>query len=371
MILIVTSIILFVLYGSLMLYYYFGWKQIIPFENNVQTPATRISVIIAARNEEESIGSLLSALNNQSYPATLFEVIVVDDHSTDNTADVVKQFENIKLVTLHEPEQNSYKKKAIETGIQHASGDLIVTTDADCLPGEHWLSTLASFHQQNEIVFIAAPVVFHHQNNVLEIFQALDFLTLQGITAVSVDSKLFAMSNGANMAYSREIFYEVDGFSGVDKIASGDDMLLMNKIWTRDKQKIQYLLSPDAIVYTPPMKTWKTFLNQRIRWASKAAYYKNITITVVMLVVYFFNLLFPTLFFAGFWNTDYWFWLIGLWLAKTIIEWPFVHAVATFYGKQNLMKYFFFFQPLHVVYTIAAGFLGQIGTYEWKGRKVK
>ena len=371
MILIITSILLFVLYGSLMLYYFFGWKKIIPFESNLQTPATRLSVIIAARNEEESIGPLLSALNTQSYPPELFEVIVVDDHSTDRTAEVVKQFENIKLVTLNEPGQNSYKKKAIETGILHATGDLIVTTDADCLPGEHWLSTMDFFHQINKPVFIAAPVVFHHQNNVLEIFQALDFLTLQGITAVSVHSKLFGMSNGANMAYSRKTFYEVGGFSGVDKIASGDDMLLMNKIWEKDKEKIHYLLSQDAIVSTPPMKTWKTFLNQRIRWASKAPYYKNIAITIVMLVVYFFNLLFPILFVAGFWNTDYWIWLIGLWIAKTIIEWPFVHAVATFYGKQNLMKYYFLFQPLHVVYTIAAGFLGQLGTYEWKGRKVK
>lgn len=371
MILIITSILLFVLYGSLMLYYFFGWKKIIPFKSDVQSPATRFSVIIAARNEEESIGSLLSALNNQSYPPELFEVIVVDDHSTDRTAEVVKQFENIKLVTLNEPGQNSYKKKAIETGILHATGDLIVTTDADCLPGKYWLSTMDAFHQTNNPVFIAAPVVFHHQNNILEIFQELDFLTLQGITAVSVYSKLFGMSNGANMAYSRKIFYEVGGFSGVDKIASGDDMLLMNKIWDKDKQKIHYLLSKDAIVSTPPMKTWKTFLNQRIRWASKAPYYKNITITIVMLVVYFFNLLFLLLFVAGFWKAEYWYWLIGLWIAKTLIEWPFVHSVAKFYGKQNLMKYYFLFQPLHVLYTIAAGFLGQFGTYEWKGRKVK
>lgn len=371
MILIVTSIILFVLYGSLMLYYFFGWKKIPSFENNHQLPSTRLSVIIAARNEEGTIGPLLSALNNQSYPKELFEVIVVDDHSTDKTADVVNQFERIKLVTLNEPGQKSYKKKAIETGILHATGDLIVTTDADCLPGKNWLSTLASFYQKNESVFIAAPVVFHHQNNVLEIFQVMDFLTLQGITAVSVHSKLFGMSNGANMAYSRKTFYEVGGFSGVDNIASGDDMLLMNKIWKKDKQKIHYLLSPHAIVSTFPMQTWRDFLNQRIRWASKAAYYKNSPITIVMLIVYFFNLLFPILFIAGFWNNTYWVWLIGLWIAKTIIEWPFVYSVAKFYGKQNLMKYFFLFQPLHVLYTIAAGFLGQFGTYEWKGRKVK
>ena len=371
MILIITSIIIFVLYGSLMLFYFFEWKKVIPFENKNGLPSTQLSVIIAARNEEESIGPLLSALTNQSYPSKLFEVIVVDDHSTDNTTDVVKQFETVKLVILNEPGQNSYKKKAIETGILHASGDLIVTTDADCLPGKNWLLTLASFYQKKDAVFIAAPVVFRHQNNVLQIFQALDFLTLQGITAVSVNSKLFGMSNGANMAYNREIFSDVGGFSGIDKIASGDDMLLMNKIWEKDKKNIHYLLSPDAIVSTSAMPTWKSFFNQRIRWASKAAYYKNFSITVVMVLVYLFNLLFPILFFAGFWISEYWFWLIGLWIGKTIIEWPFVYSVAKFYGKQRLMKYFLFFQPLHVLYTIIAGFLGQFGAYEWKGRKVK
>ena len=132
-----------------MLYYFFGWKKITPFEHNYQPPATRLSIIIAARNEEETIGPLLSALNNQTYPQELFEVIVVDDHSTDRRADVVKQFEKIKLVTLNEPGQNSYKTKAIETGILHATGDLIITTDADCLPGKNWLLTLDSFYQIN------------------------------------------------------------------------------------------------------------------------------------------------------------------------------------------------------------------------------
>ena len=148
-------------------------------------------------------------------------------------------------------------------------------------------------------------------------------------------------------------------------------MLLMNKIWKKDKQKIHYLLSPDVIVSTPAMSTWKNFLNQRIRWASKAPYYKNNSIKLVMLIVYCFNLLFPILFVAGFLENEYWFLLIILWLAKTLVELPFVLAVAKFYGKINLMKYFLFFQPLHIIYTIAAGLLGQTGTYEWKGRNVK
>ena len=371
MILLIVSIVIFLLYASLMLYYYFGWKKIPVYKKTLQHVSTKISVLIAARNEEKTIGNLLTSLRDQTYRKEFFEIIVVDDHSTDKTADVVKRFEEVKLLQLNEQVSNSFKKKAIETGIKHATGDLIVTTDADCTPGKEWLSTLASFQGEKNSVFIAAPVVFQHQINVLGIFQALDFLTLQGITAVSVHNKLFGMSNGANMLYSRQLFNEVNGFSGVDKIASGDDMLLMNKIWNNNKQNIHYLFSRDAIISTPAMESWRNFFNQRIRWASKAAHYKNLSITVVMFIVYIFNLFFPILFVAGIWNNEYFFWLIALWLAKTIIEWPFVHAVATFYGKQNLMKYFLFFQPLHIIYTIAAGFLGQFGSYEWKGRRVK
>jgi len=371
MILSIASIVLFLLYAVMMLYYFFLWKKIPVYKNSVSPSSPKLSVLIAARNEEETIGHLLTALENQSYPKEFFEVIVIDDHSTDKTAEVIRQFEDVIVLHLNEPVVNSFKKKAIETGIQEATGDLIITTDADCLPGKEWLATIASFQVEKNSVFIAAPVVYEHQDNVLGIFQALDFLTLQGITAVSVHHKLFGMSNGANMAYSRKLFNEVNGFRGVDKIASGDDMLLMNKIWKNNKERIHYLFSREAIVTTPAMNSWKNFINQRIRWASKAAHYKNFSITIVMLIVYIFNLLFPILFVAGFWNNEYFFWLIVLWVGKTIIERPFVHAVATFYGKQNLLKYFLFFQPLHIMYTIVAGLLGQFGSYEWKGRKVR
>jgi hypothetical protein len=118
------------------------------------------------------------------------------------------------------------------------------------------------------------------------------------------------------------------------------------------------------------MKTWKEFFNQRIRWASKAKYYDDKRIILVLLLVYLFNLSFPILAIAGFFCHDYWLYLGGLWLTKTIIELPFVYSVATFFGKKSLVRYFFFFQPLHIFYTIISGLFGQFGKYEWKGRRV-
>jgi cellulose synthase/poly-beta-1,6-N-acetylglucosamine synthase-like glycosyltransferase len=266
---------------------------------------------------------------------------------------------------------NSYKKKAIEEGVRAACGNLIITTDADCLPPRRWLENLVSFREQNNSKFIAAPVMFENDTSFLETFQALDFLTLQGITAASVHSQAHSMCNGANLAYEKKAFDEVNGFEKIDSIASGDDMLLMHKIWKKYPGRVHYLKSKDAIVSTQPMKTWKQFFNQRIRWASKARFYKDRRIFGALLLVYFFNLSCISLLVAAIWNFKFVIWFLIFWAAKTAVEFPFVYSLAKFFNKKSLLKYFFFYQPLHMAYTIAAGFLAQFGTYEWKGRRVK
>ena len=371
MILPLVILVLFIAYSILIVYYWSAWKSVPDFNATNTTPSVTISVIIPARNEEKNIGLLLEALKKQTYPADLFEVIVVDDHSTDSTARITQGFSFVKLIRLEEDSINSYKKKAIETGIAAATGELIVTTDADCIPPANWLKTIAACKEEYNAVFIAAPVVFSTNNSLLQVFQSLDFLVLQGITAASVHKKIHSMCNGANLAYEKKAFEAVNGFSGIDTIASGDDMLLMHKIASQYPGQIHYLKTNDAIVTTSPMKTWREFFNQRIRWASKAKKYDDKRITAVLLLVYIFNLSFLVLLVAGFWCYYYWLYFAGLWIAKTIIEWPFVSSVAGFFDKKPLMKYFFFFQPLHIFYTIFSGLLGQFGKYEWKGRKVK
>lgn len=339
---------------------------------------TTFSVIIPARNEAHNIGKLLKGLHEQTYPKAQFEVIVIDDHSTDDTAEVVNTFENVKLLRLTDDGINSYKKKAIETGIAAAQNEWIVCTDADCIVKPRWLQTFASFitDKDKEPVFIAAPVnltsVAEKERHLpLYIFQALDFLTLQGITAASVHTQKHNMCNGANLAYKRDVFYEVGAFKGIDDIASGDDMLLMHKIWKQYPDRVAYLKSKQVIVETDAAATWKAFINQRIRWASKAKSYEDKRIFAVLLLVYLFNFSFLVLLAASFFNVHYLYIFIICWILKTMVEIPFVLSVSRFFNQQRLLKYFFLFQPLHIAYTIVAGFLGSFGKYEWKGRKVK
>ncbi|HKC35445.1 MAG TPA: glycosyltransferase [Chitinophagaceae bacterium] len=360
-----------VVYSILILFYRAGWQELKPFSQPGLPPSIEISVIIAARNEEENIGKLLTSLEKQTYPRHLFEVIVVDDHSTDKTATIVNSFSFAKLIKLQLDNINSYKKKAIETGIAAASGDLIVTTDADCIVKESWLRTIAAFKEETNAIFIAAPVMMEYRSNLLQTFQTLDFLVLQGITAASVQKRIHNMCNGANLAYERKVFFEVNGFSGIDHIASGDDMLLMQKIAKRFPGKISYLLSKEAVTTTQAAKTWKELFSQRIRWASKATNYNDIKIFGALFLVYFFNCALLGLLIAGFWMHFLWSGFVGILIIKTFIELLFIYPVAKFYNKLSLLKLFPFFQPLHIVYTVIAGWFGVFGRFEWKGRRVK
>ena len=361
------------------MYYRRSWQKI-PMGNEqlaINNAQTFISVIIPARNEEEKILACLTSVISQTYPNHLFEVIVVDDFSTDNTAALVNSYseKNVSLISLQqfaeEGKLNSYKKKAIEIAISKAKGDLIVTTDADCIVPNLWLQTIAAFYEKHHPVFIAAPVAYLGENSFLHIFQSLDFMTLQGITGAAVDKKFHNMCNGANLAYEKKVFYEVGGFAGIDNIASGDDMLLMHKVFDRFPGKVLFLKSADAIVLTKPAETWKEFLNQRIRWASKADKYPDKKITSVLVLVYLFNLwIFVIVIFSAFYHFLF-FWFIGVLIAKTLVELFFLYPVATFFKKEKLLWWFPVAQPFHIVYTIIAGWLGKFGSYKWKERKVK
>ena len=334
--LLVLTIFFLVVYAGLILYYWKGWNVAPVYTAAAANqPRAFLSVIIPARNEEQHITQLLDALQQQSFPASAFEMIVVDDFSTDRTAERVTEYAlpNLRLLQPSVTEGASSKKKAIEAGIAAAQGELIITTDADCIPPPAWLETLHDFYQAHQANFIAAPVKFHHDQSLLQLFQSVDFMVLQGITAASVSTGFHSMCNGANLAYQKKAFTDVNGFEGIDHVATGDDMLLMHKISRKDPSRVFYLKAKEAIVTTAPMQSWKQFYMQRKRWASKSLVYDDKRIIAVLFFVYCFNLLGCALVIAALLAPFYW-WHAGLYLvAKTLIEMPFFRSVARFYGE--------------------------------------
>lgn len=373
-------VILTIMYAIVLMAYRFWFGKMGVFQLNQieqvrpEQSATQFTVIIPARNEAANIKACVDSILNQDYPAAAFEIIVIDDFSEDDTAFIVhalsQQYPQLRLLKLadhcKEGETLAYKKKAIEIAVSQAKGDWILTTDADCIVPPRWLLLYNAYIHQHQPCFVAAPVMFIKTAGILNQFQVLDFLALQGITAAAVGAGKHSMSNGANLGFEKAAFIAVGGYQGVDHIASGDDMFLMHKMKQTLHKPVGYLFHPDAIVLTAAMDTWKGFIMQRIRWASKARYYDDHSITMVLTLVYFFNLSFICLALMGSWSTL----LIAL-AFKTFFELFFLDPVAKFFQLQPELKYFVFYQPIHIVYNIAAGLFGQLKTYSWKGRKVK
>jgi cellulose synthase/poly-beta-1,6-N-acetylglucosamine synthase-like glycosyltransferase len=228
-----------------------------------------------------------------------------------------------------------------------------------------------NYIRQTQKKFIAAPVAFMDEHSFLSRFQCLDFLSLQGITAASVSAGIHNMCNGANLCYTKQIFLDVRGFEGIDRLASGDDMLLMNKVKQQFPSASGYLYSPRAIVLTQPMPTWKAFIHQRIRWASKSAHYRDARITAVLGGVYLTNLFLLLSLVCALFQPVYLLYWLGLVIVKTLVELLLMQPTAAFFKQEKLLKWFPLMQPAHMMYIVTAGFLGMFGKYRWKGRTVK
>ena len=375
-ILIFISVVLFLSYATLILFYRNGWRNLADFPlDKLYQPTTNVSIIIPARNEEENISQLLKDILTQYYPTNLIEIIVVDDHSTDKTAEIIQSFKGVKYIDLSKHTDgkilNAYKKKAIETAILSSTGELIITTDADCRMGAYWLLSLVSFYEKYHYQLIAAPVQFSNNGSTFQTFQSLDFMTMQGITGAIVNNHSGTMCNGANLAYTKKAFNVVGGFKDIDDIASGDDMLLMYKIEQKYPTKTGFLKCKEAIVTTAPMLNMIDFFQQRIRWASKATKFKDKRIKIVLALVYFFNLLFFILLFLALFNGNHLYTFFGLLLLKTGVEYYFLKPVSQFFKKEKELYTFYFLQLVHIPYILISGLLGQFGTYSWKERKVK
>jgi cellulose synthase/poly-beta-1,6-N-acetylglucosamine synthase-like glycosyltransferase len=380
--LIAATLLLMTGYCVLMLVYKYGWQRQMKTTVPVGRPILqqRVSILIPARNERTHIEACLKALLHNDYPEDQLEIIVIDDFSDDDTTVLAAKTLGSRGRVLRlqdyisEDERlNAYKKKALEIAIAEASGDWIITTDADCIAGPCWIREMTDAMAQPGAAFVVAPVNFTpagKKKDLVYIFQSLDFMTMQGITASSAALNLGNMCNGANLAFSRKAYAAVDGYKGIDHIASGDDMLLMHKIRRQFPDGIIYQPSARAIIQTPAQPDVRSFLNQRIRWSSKAGKYNDTRLTLILLLVYLFNLSLLVLFTAALFIPAYWIWLSGILFVKVLIELWYLAPVARFYNKSGELWYFPLLQPMHIAYIVLAGFLGKFGKYQWKGRSV-
>ncbi len=376
MIFLLVSFAIILCYALLISAISVGWFKLNDFERSDQKHYVKISIIVAVRNEASAIGSLLESLLKQDYPPEHFEMIIVDDHSTDETkrrfeeiTSKLKGIPDLKFISL-EPDDGFGKKAALSHGIKLSGGDLIVITDADCTAGSSWISTIAAFYDRLKPQMILGAVQMTDGGSVFGKLQSLEFMSLISSAAGSCSAGFPLLANGANIAFTRQAFESCGGFSGHMEFPSGDDMFLMMSIKKKfGAGSIRFLKSADAIVKTTAIKGIKPFLQQRMRWVSKSKGYTDPMLIATSILVYLANAILlisgiSAILFPGFYKI-----FLLVYLAKMIIDFPLMLSFARFQKSGALLWLFPFMELLNAVYTVFIGIIGNIGKYEWKGRR--
>ncbi len=349
-----------------------GWNAIPEFQIRKVALNVSVSLIIAFRNEEKNLPQLFRALLAQTYPASSIEILLVDDHSEDQSSLIAQQFvgsvSNARLISMEA--HAAGKKKALSIASLEARGQLLIFTDADALPTENWIRTIVSCYQQTHAVLIASPVVIKPAGDFFTAFQSLEFLSLIGSTAGSFGIHDPIMVNGANLAVDRLRYLENLDFLQ-NEIASGDDVFLLLNLKKKYPRKLVFLKSLEASVSLNPVSGLYDFLQQRLRWASKSRFYKDKILILTAVIVLLINLWLLNCFVMSFFELPFVFIGGGVFLTKTLVDFIFLRKVLHFFQMERLLKFFVLSQFLYFLYISFAGLAGNFLPYKWKGRTVK
>jgi len=329
----------------------------------------KVSVLIAAKNEEKNILKPLQSLVNQLFDESDFEIIVVDDNSTDKTFEVVSEFikNNPELEIRLVKAEGIGKKQAISQALHLAENEIIMVTDADCELPQRWIEKTVDFMLHNDLKMVLGPVLLTPCKTFFEKIQVLEHLSLIASTAGSAAIGMPVMCNGANMAYDRESALEVEKYRTDMNVASGDDVFLMEQFVRHfGSSSVRFLMDENAIVKTQTMPSLKAFFRQRRRWVSKTKAYTSWKIIATALIVLMFNLSVLTLFVGGFFHPAFFLIFALFTLMKFMVDYPILRKITDFMRQQQLMKWAFpleFVYPFYVVFTAFSGVFSKV---RWK-----
>ena len=351
-----------------------------------------LTVVVPARNEEGTIGPCVDSILATDYPRDRLEVIVVDDDSSDGTAAVVRarmaavpamvggapEADEVdgplRLVQIPENRHRdrAHKKRAIEKAIAHARGEIILTTDADCVVPPGWPRAMVAPFEGPEVAFVSGPVRYRvaPEDGLFVRLQALDFFGLMACGAGGIGVGRPTLANGANVAYRREAFNALGGFSGIDHVTSGDDELLMQKIAYSTPLDVRFCAAPGAVVVTEPVRTGRAFLHQRTRWASKGAHYPRPLQRMLLGIAGFFVLLTLSFLVLPF-VPALWPWVGAALGLKAAGDLSVLFPAVRRFGGRDLLRVYPAHLLVHAPHSVLVGVLGAVGGFEWKGRRLE
>lgn len=360
----------FVTYIIFCIRFYFGYKR---YKAQFSPKKRTVSVIVVCHNEAANLPTLLTSLVNQKYPADLYEIIVADDDSTDNTTEIVEQFMNrgveLRYMKVLGREQViSPKKQALEKAIHASNGELILTTDADCIVPLSWIASMvAAFTDDVSMVagYSRTMLKDWDRTPILRKYEHFDFAATYLVLGGGYTLGKSWACIGQNLAYTRKAFEDVGGFDQIRHLISGDDVNLM-QLMRRKGHRIIFNFDPHSFVHTLPVKSWKQLVNQRSRWASNMKYQLKFN------TEFFFILLSMAFLYWGSLAMLIFSWKLALFffLLRVSIELTFLsYAKAKFGVTAKMMRFYplwIFVQTFFLVFTMV---LGQFNFFVWHGKR--
>ncbi len=350
------------------------YKGLSRHHTGTNTAQPYLTVLVPARNEEDAIGTCTASLLAQDYPANKFEIIVIDDQSTDATAAIVATLcaahPSLRLLrVLERPAGVSPKINALQYGINESKGEIIFTTDADCFVEPSWLSTCVRSFEEN-VGVVTGTTLFQNKQRVSPLLfgiQFLDFLSHTACAAGAIGNASVNNCNGSNMAYRRSAYDQAGGYTALAHLNTGDDSLLAQRIASETAYSVRFVLEASAQVTTYPVATWKGFMLQRMRWAAQTSDYRSDTLLFLISTFIYYVLLLGTgiaSLFAG----EYFTLFAAGYIPKLSVDFLILHKFTGLTQTRRLMKYFLPAAVIHipVIFMAVAG--GYFGKFEWKGR---
>lgn len=369
--LIITLIIL-VLYLLLIGSFILGFDKVNIISLKDLDAKTDFSIVIPFRNEAEYLPDLLNSILALNYAKQKFEILFIDDDSEDNSVTLIRnKLSNTNIdfsILTNEQYSKSPKKDAITKAIAQSKYDWIVTTDADCILPKYWLDSFDEFIQNNTSKCIVAPVTYYKTTSFFKRFQLLDFLSLQGVTIGAFGIKKPILCNGANLAYTKSLFSELNGFKGNSNISSGDDIFLLHKAIKKIPSEIHYLKAECAIVQTAPQENIHSLISQRVRWAAKTSSYNSLFGKLTGIIVFLMNgvlVCLPLLTLANFITIKT---LVYCFVIKFCIDFLLIFKTARFFNQESFLASFLFSSMIYPIFSVYVVFISVFKGYKWKGR---
>ena len=356
----------------------YRWNKLKDYNYENQDNKIFFSIIISIRNEAENIENCIASILKQNYPTSSFEIIIVDDYSSDNSIDLIKNFKSENIHVLHLSDyisadyKGGFKKKAIEFGIKNSKGSWIITTDGDVVAEKSWLATINSYIYQNNSKMISGPVLFMNPKSIFERFQCLDFAGMMLITGAGYTYSNPFLCNGANLAFEKSAFYELGGYDGNENIPSGDDLFLLEKIKTKFPNQVHFLKTTSALIYTFPKTTTSSYIHQRLRWGTKTTKLKDKSILFTLGLIWLncFNICLGVIIFP-FISLNFFILILIVWVLKLVADNFLLSRSTKFWKVESFMKTFLFSELYHTFFTAFIGLLGIFSKKtDWKSREI-